>query len=435
MAKKKLSNGLFKRTVKKSYAFFKKPFVKTVTILVIAVTLSTVINSYYRIIQENIHEGIVSIWDNYPKTAEALYEVNGWVLNGKSFDQERKAKQVIYENFSKIVVMSVFAPDNPELNGMSGRGTGFIVGVDDESATIVTNYHVIDAYLDQPDIFRIAVQVASEMWSYDAEIIGYDIITDVAVLKILKQDNEEWEPIEWGTNEDFAAGTPIIVIGHGMSMSWSSTQGHVVYKDRYGMRPYNLVMQLDAVVNQGNSGGPVLNDDGLVIGIVQSIYSPGRKVPGWDGVGMAISVDQVKRSVDYILSPQYDAKGYVPYVEFPFSLGSFKLPEIKDIEKEDRRYAYFDYPPTGSTAAGNTEVEREKTVGELAGFEQGDILLEINGETIYNSFKVLRMTITAFPGDLWTVKVRRGEEEIEIEVAMREIDIKTLQDIIKKRGM
>ena len=431
MSNKKLNNGFFK-VIKK---FFKKPFVKTVTILVIAVTLSTVINSYYRNIQESIHKGIVSMYDVYPQVAEGLYEINGWILNGKEFDQERKAKKVIFENFSRVVIMSVFAPDNPELNGMSGRGTGFIVGVDDESATIVTNYHVIDAYLDQPDIFKIAVQTASEMWSYDAEIIGYDIITDVAVLKIQKKDNEEWEPIEWGTNENYSSGTPIVIIGHGMSMSWSSTQGHVVYKDRYGMRPYNLVMQLDAVVNQGNSGGPVFNDDGLVIGIVQSIYSPGRKIPGWDGVGMAISVDQVKRSVDYILSPQYDAKGYVPYVEFPFSLGSFKLPEVKDIEKEDRRYAYFDYPPTGSTAAGNTEVEREKTVGELAGFEQGDILLEINGETIYNSFKVLRMTITAFPGDLWTVKVRRGEEEIEIEVAMREIDIKTLQDIIKKRGM
>lgn len=431
MSKKKLNNGLIKSFSK----FFKKPFVKTVSLIIIAVTLSTVINSYYRNIQESIHKGIVSMYDIYPQIAEGLYEVNGWILNGKSFDQERKAKQVIYKNFSKVVVMSVFAPDNPELNGMSGRGTGFIVGVDDESATIVTNYHVIDAYLEQPDIFTIAVQTASEMWSYDAEIIGYDIITDVAVLKILKQDNEEWEPIEWGTNEDFAAGTPIIVIGHGMSMSWSSTQGHVVYKDRYGMRPYNLTMQLDAVVNQGNSGGPVFNDDGQVIGIVQSIYSPGRKVPGWDGVGMAISVDQVKRSVDYILSPQYDAKGYVPYVEFPFSLGSFKLPEIKDIEKEDRRYAYFDYPEPPVAAAGQPPIEKEKTVGELAGFLQGDILLEINGETIYNSFKVLRMTITAFPGDLWTVKVRRGEEEIEIEVAMREIDIKTLQDIIKKRGM
>ncbi|SVC12248.1 uncharacterized protein METZ01_LOCUS265102, partial [marine metagenome] len=133
MSKKKLNNG-FGKSLK---TFFKKPFVKTVSLIIIAVTLSTVINSYYRSIQESIHKGIVSMYDVYPQIAEGLYEVNGWVLNGKSFDQERKAKQVIYENFSKVVVMSVFAPDNPELNGMSGRGTGFIVGVDDESATIV----------------------------------------------------------------------------------------------------------------------------------------------------------------------------------------------------------------------------------------------------------------------------------------------------------
>lgn len=428
MANKKLSNGLFKRIVKKSYAFFKKPFVKTVTILVIAVTLSTVINSYYRNIQVNIHKGIVSLYDTFPTFAEGLYEVNGWILNGKSFDQERKAKQVIYDSFSKVVVMSVFAPDNPELNGMSGRGTGFIIAVDDESATIITNYHVIDAFLERPDVFQITVQTAQQMWPYEVtEIIGYDIVTDIAVMKIEKIDDEEWEPIEWGTNEDYSSGTPIIIIGHGMAMNYSSTQGHVVYKDRYGMRPYNLMIQIDAVINQGNSGGPVFNDDGLVIGVAQSIYSPGRKVPGWDGVGMALSVDQVRRSIDYILSPQYNAKGYVPYAEFPFSLKSFTHAEVKDIEKEDRRFAYINYP-----APTEDKKEDKPTVGELAGLEQGDILLEINGDTVYNSFMVLRETIKAYPGDIWTVLVRRGEEEIEFEIAMREINIDLLTNIVKR---
>ena len=100
MSKNKLNNGFFKGVNK----YFKKPLVKTVSILIIAVTISTIINSYYRDIQETIHNGIVKVHDSYPTLAEGLYEVNGWILNGKSFDQERKAKHTIYEKFASVVV-------------------------------------------------------------------------------------------------------------------------------------------------------------------------------------------------------------------------------------------------------------------------------------------------------------------------------------------
>jgi S1-C subfamily serine protease len=409
----------------KNNTFFKKPLVRTTSIILLAIVLSTITNAYYRDIQEKIHDGIGYIYDKNETIGQAVYDVNAFLLNGNAFDQERRAKDVIYDSFGKVVVLSVFAPDNPELNGMSGRGTGFIIDVDETSATIVTNYHVVDAYIDRPEVFKLNVQTAMDMWSYEATVVGYDQVTDIAVIKINKREDEEWEAIEWGTKDDYNTGTPVVVIGHGMSMSWTSTQGHVVYKDRFGMRPYNLMLQVDAVINQGNSGGPIFNDRGQVIGVAQSIYSPGRSVPGWDGVGMAVSVEQVRRSVDYIRSPQYNAKGYVPYVDFPFKLGSFLFEEIKDIPDEDRHYAYFDY--------SDAKPDAVPTVGQLAGFEQGDILIEINGVKVINSFKVLRDTLTAFPGDIWKVTVKRGEELITIDVAMRETDHKALITAITSR--
>jgi serine protease Do len=409
----------------KNNTFFKKPLVRTTSIILLAIVLSTITNAYYRDIQEKIHDGIGYIYDKNETIGQAVYDVNAFLLNGNAFDQERRAKDVIYDSFGKVVVLSVFAPDNPELNGMSGRGTGFIIDVDETSATIVTNYHVVDSYIDRPEVFKVNVQTAMDMWSYEATVVGYDQVTDIAVIKINKREDEEWEAIEWGTKDDYNTGTPVVVIGHGMSMSWTSTQGHVVYKDRFGMRPYNLMLQVDAVINQGNSGGPIFNDRGQVIGVAQSIYSPGRSVPGWDGVGMAVSVEQVRRSVDYIRSPQYNAKGYVPYVDFPFKLGSFLFEEIKDIPDEDRHYAYFDY--------SDAKPDAVPTVGQLAGFEQGDILIEINGVKVINSFKVLRDTLTAFPGDIWKVTVKRGEELITIDVAMRETDHKALITAITSR--
>ncbi|MDA9992361.1 S1C family serine protease [bacterium] len=414
----------------KNNTFFKKPLVRTTSIIILAIVLSTITNAYYRDIQEKIHDGIGYIYDKNETIGQAVYDVNAFLLNGDGFDQERRAKDVIYDSFGKVVVLSVFAPDNPELNGMSGRGTGFIIDVDETSATIVTNHHVVDAYIDRPEMFKLNVQTAMDMWSYEATIVGYDQVTDIAVIKINKREDEEWEAIEWGTKDDYNTGTPVVVIGHGMSMSWTSTQGHVVYKDRFGMRPYNLMLQVDAVINQGNSGGPIFNDRGQVIGVAQSIYSPGRSIPGWDGVGMAVSVEQVRRSVDYIRSPQYNAKGYVPYVDFPFKLGSFLFEEIKDIPDEDRHYAYFDY--------SKKKADEKPTVGELAGFQQGDVLIEINGVEVINSFKVLRDTLTAFPGDIWKVTVRRGEDLITIDVAMRETDhtalIKAITSREKGRG-
>ena len=414
----------------KNNTFFKRPLVRTTSIILLAIVLSTITNAYYRDIQEKIHDGIGYIYDKNETIGQAIYDVNAFLLNGDGFDQERRAKDVIYDSFGKVVVLSVFAPDNPELNGMSGRGTGFIIDVDETSATIVTNHHVVDAYIDRPEVFKVNVQTAMDMWSYEATIVGYDQVTDIAVIKINKREDEEWEAIEWGTKDDYSTGTPVVVIGHGMSMSWTSTQGHVVYKDRFGMRPYNLMLQVDAVINQGNSGGPIFNDRGQVIGVAQSIYSPGRSIPGWDGVGMAVSVEQVRRSVDYIRSPQYNAKGYVPYVDFPFKLGSFLFEEIKDIPDEDRHYAYFDY--------SDAKPDAVPTVGQLAGFEQGDILIEINGVKVINSFKVLRDTLTAFPGDIWKVTVQRGEDLITIDVAMRETDhtalIKAITSREKGRG-
>ena len=144
--------------------FFKKPIVRTISIITVAFMLSVVTNSYYREIQENIHEGIGWVYKKNETVGQAIYDVNAFLFNGDGFDQERRAKETIYGNFGKVVVLSVFAPDNPELNGMSGRGTGFIIDVDDTSATIVTNHHVVDSYLNEPSIFKLNVQTAMQMW-------------------------------------------------------------------------------------------------------------------------------------------------------------------------------------------------------------------------------------------------------------------------------
>jgi S1-C subfamily serine protease len=98
-------------------------------------------------------------------------------------------------------------------------------------------------------------------------------------------------------------------------------------------------------------------------------------------------------------------------------MGTFEIQDVKDIPKDERHMAYINYP----------EVEEgkeapKKTVGELAGLLQGDILIEINGKRIENSFGVMKLTLQAFPGDVWDVTVKRGEELISLKIALTEFD-------------
>lgn len=424
-----IDNGIFKNTLKAitkiaKYIHLKIKKYSITSAIILAVLLSTVINSYYRPIQEKLHNGINWVYEINEPIGEALYEVNGFILNGKFFDQERKAKNAIYESYGSVVSIAVSSDDDILNRTKAGRGTGFIIEVTDEYALVATNHHVINAAIDS-EAFKINISTAMDMWQYEAQIIGYDEILDIAVVKIYKQDNEDWTALEFSNDTDLGIGDPVVVIGHGMSMPWTSTQGHVVYKDRYGTRPYSLMLQVDAVINQGNSGGPIIDMDGKVIGVAQSIYSPGRTIPGWDGVGMAVSSKQAQRSIDYILSPQYSAKGYVPYAEFPFNLGTFELAQVLDVNKEDRRYAYIDY--------SSLKPDAEKTVGHASGLLQGDVIISINDEQIYNSFYVLKQTIYAFPGDEWDVVVRRNDEIVTVKIALREMSREKLLNSVKVR--
>lgn len=382
---------------------------------------STIINANYRPIQEKIHVGINWVYKQNNPLGDALYAVNKAVFNGASFDIERQTKHAIYSGFSNVVMIRVTST-NPQVQ-MGGTGSGFIVQIEGNDAWIMTNHHVIAEESRDPEGWKISVNTAMDMWTYDATLVGVDEISDIAIIKITKQDNEEWEAVEF--DDEAGVGDPVTILGHGMSLPWTSTSGIISYKDRYGTRPYSLMLQVDAVINQGNSGGPVMSSDGKVVGVAQSILSPGRQIPGWDGVGMAVSAAQAQRSMNYIMSPQYIAKGYVPYAEYPLSMATFELKDVVDIDDEDRHYAYIDYP----------ENSQDTTVGELAGLLQGDILLEINGEPARSSWIVLKKTVMAFPGDEWDIKVLRGEDEVLITIALREMPReKLLQSLNPPRG-
>lgn len=408
---------------------------RVVMLLLATVVINVVINAHYRSIQETIHDGIAWVWKKNKPIAEAIYDVNAFVLNGDAFDHERKIKDFIYSGFPSVVMISVFPNKENERNAavgkMSGRGTGFFVEVTDEYALIMTNHHVIDAFEENPDTMKISINTAIDMWTYDCEVIGYDIVADIAILKIMKKDNEKWEALEFADYKDINEGDPVVVIGHGMSLPWNSTQGIVTYDGRFGQRPYSLMLQVDAVINQGNSGGPVIGEGVKVFGVAQSILSPNRKIPGWDGVGFAVGARQAVRSMEYILSDEYAEKGYVPYVDTAFMTKNFEFEDIKDIERKDRNMAYVHYEAPTVSAPMMENEPRKMSAGEIAGLQQDDIILEMDGKKIRSSFNLFMETLYALPGDTTVIKVKRGEEELEFTVTYIEADWPTLKTAIE----
>ena len=99
---------------------------------------------------------------------------------------------------------------NPLLPRLSGRGTGFFVEVSDTEALVMTNHHVIDAALEHKGMMALTINTATEMWTYDGEIVGSDPIADIAIVRIKKQDNEQWKALNFADPSAISEGDPVV---------------------------------------------------------------------------------------------------------------------------------------------------------------------------------------------------------------------------------
>ena len=140
--------------------------------------------------------------------------------------------------------------------------------------------------------------------------------------------------------------------------------------------------------------------------------------------------------MDYILSDAYAEKGYVPYSDLLFNTKNFEIESVIDTKRKDRHMSYFNIlEPDLNVNAPTMEVEPIKlNAGQIAGMQEGDIILELNGKSVYTAFKIFIETMYAIPGDTATIKVLRGEEELEFTLVYQEIDFQKLKKSIEDRN-
>ncbi len=279
-----------------------------------------------------------------------------------------------------------------------GVGTGFIVRSD---GVIVTNCHVVEGAT------KITVfSSADKPDQYDARVIGGDCEHDLAVLKI---DGQNLPTVEFGNSSDLVLGQSVVAIGYALALEGgpSVTTGIVSSLDRVVQvqdpncqvcenqtRTYSSVIQTDAAINHGNSGGPLLNLQGQVVGI----NSAGSDAA--ENIGFAIAIDSAKaaiqQAIDSPLAPTgylgVSTQGVTPDMAYQLSL-------------QVEQGAYVIATTQGGPAAD-------------AGIKSGDVIVSVDGNTVTSAEDLGTILAKLQPGDSVTVVVNRDGQEQSIDVTL-----------------
>jgi len=194
--------------------------------------------------------------------------------------------------------------DVPKTRKDRGLGTGFIISSD---GYICTNWHVVQ------NVDSVTVTVSDK--TFKAEVIGLDKVTDIALLKIQGKGN--FKPVYFGDSEDVKVGDFVIAIGNPFGLDKTFTTGVVSGTGRKQLDEVgNSHIQTDAAINQGNSGGPLINLDGEVIGVNRAIYS---SAGGNIGIGFAIPVNNAKETIIELKKYGKVKRGFIGVEMFPLS--------------------------------------------------------------------------------------------------------------------
>jgi len=266
-----------------------------------------------------------------------------------------------------------------------GQGSGFIISSD---GLILTNAHVVN------EAKEVTVKL-SDRREFAAKVLGTDKTTDIAVLRI---DAKNLPTVRLGDPRQIEVGDPVLAIGAPYGLEQTATQGIVSAKGR--SLPGDAVVpfiQTDAAVNPGNSGGPLFDGGGAVVGINSQIYSQSG---GYQGLSFAIPINVALKIKDQIVATgraQHGRLG-VNVQDLTQALAdSFGLPR-----------------PDGALVANVAP----KSAAAAAGLKAGDVITEVNGEPVVRSGNLSSLIGLSAPGERVKLKVWRDHEAREIEARL-----------------
>ncbi len=267
----------------------------------------------------------------------------------------------------------------PKERKASALGSGFIIDVE---GIVITNNHVIQGAED------ILVRVDGEK-EYKAKVLGTDPLSDIAVLKI--ESKEKFTPVKFGNSDNARIGDWVIAIGNPFGLGGTVTSGIISARNRdIGMNRYEDFIQTDASINVGNSGGPLFDMNGDVIGINTAILGQSGSI----GIGFSIPANSAKIVIDQLIEFGETKRGWLGVRIQDVSQ------EIADLEKLDK--------PRGALVASVAK----NSPSDKAGIKAGDIILEFNGTLIKEMKELPKIVAATEVGKIVKVKVWRNKKEI-----------------------
>ena len=287
--------------------------------------------------------------------------------------------------------------NSPSQRPMTGLGSGFII---DKSGIIVTNNHVIEG------ADEIAVILHNQK-KFKAELLGRDPKADLAVLKIDPGDNL-LESVIWGNSDEIRVGDWSIAIGNPLGLGGTVTAGIISAISRdIGNGPYVKFLQTDASINRGNSGGPLFDVYGNVIGINTAIIS---QTGGSIGLGFAIPSNSALKIVNQLKEFGRTKRGW---------LGVQITPVSKEIAES------LGLPDEKGAFISNINPEGPS---KKAGVQEGDVILKFNNIEIIKMTDLPRVVAESDVGSVAKVEIWRKNKIISIDVKLGELPEETYVD-------
>ena len=277
----------------------------------------------------------------------------------------------------------------PQERKSAALGSGFII---DENGIVVTNNHVIQ------DADDIIVRVNGDQ-EYKAKVLGADPLMDIAVLQL--ETEEKFKPVGFGDSDKARIGDWVLAIGNPFGLGGTVTAGIISARNRsIGLSRYEDFIQTDASINSGNSGGPLFDMEGNVIGINTAIL--GRN--GSIGIGFSIPSNSAQQVIKQLIEFGETKRGWLGV-------------RIQDVTKEIAEAEELD-KPRGALVASVAE----NSPSEKAGIQAGDIILEFNGVEIKQMKELPAIVARTDVGKNVDVKIWRNKKEITKKVLLGRLE-------------
>jgi S1-C subfamily serine protease len=317
---------------------------------------------------------------------------------------ELKFESVIERVKKSVVLLSMNPNADPETDPKkSGLCSGVVV---DNIGHVLTNFHCVY----NQNYIRLFYYDENDWQMYEVNVIGLDPLADLALLKVIGKE-EPIPHLRFSENAGkIKSGTDVFALGHPMGMAWTVTKGIISSTERYSRHPFIKALQTDAAINKGNSGGPLLNMKGEIVGINALIVSKNQQNAG---VGLAIRGDIVKKSFDSMLITGRVDRPAVGIMIMPLARAKSREKIIKEFPKLKSEWV----PNTfGIFVRPGEDIPK--------GLKKFDTIIGVNGEMTNDGLQFSDEIYKYNIGDKITLTIIRKRRYLKVDVPLKIFPVK-----------